>query len=212
MSDLSATVRGDDCATAWERSVRHLLAHGAYAPSIRGATKECLNLTVVVADPSGGRRVSEHSPRFMAHESFSRQIRSHPRVSHWVAGDSEIDQVDEVVKLLRDDPLTRRAVVGVWDPAKDLVAPNPQGVVALIFTIRSRQLHLTSLFRTTDAWMSNWTLTAMSDLQVQVFDRLVSAGIDTIGEVRLGSYAQFHASFHIYLDDVPHARQLLGEA
>lgn len=208
----SASELGLHCSDAWEKGVRHLLQHGEYSPSVRGPTLECLNFTIVVERPCEGRRLSSKSPHFLAETSFSQQVLEHPRVTNWsgsgpTSGDG-VDQVDRIVKLLVDDPLTRRAVVGLWDPRVDLGIANPQGVIALIFTVRSRLFHLTSIFRTTDAWMANWTLMAMSDLQAQVLDRLVRTD-PSLGQIELGPYAQFHASFHIYLDDVPQAKRLL---
>src|SRR4051794_38952594 len=113
---MSVSVRGTSCGRSWEKAVRFLLEHGAYSPSVRGPTLECLNLTIVVDDPHGLPRLSESSPLFLQHERFSDAILHHPRLTSWYG----INQVERVVNLLKDDPITRRAVVGVWDPAKDL--------------------------------------------------------------------------------------------
>ena len=213
-STTTGSEHGEQCSDSWERAVRYLLVNGEYSPSVRGPTIECLNFTIVVEHPGDTPRLSPKSPHFLSDDAFSHQVLRHPRVTNWRYGqklpEPGIDQIDHVVRLLRSDPLSRRAVVGIWDPMVDLEIDNPQGVIALIFAIRSRRFHLTSIFRTTDAWMANWTLVAMSDLQAEVFERLVSVE-PSIGEVELGSYAQFHASFHMYLDDVPHAKRLLLE-
>jgi hypothetical protein len=213
-SAISASEYGERSSDAWEKAVRFLLENGEYSPSVRGPTIECVNFTVVVNDPRSEPRLSSKSPHFLADDAFSQQILHHPKVRNWRqnqddANEVGVDQIDQIINLLRTDPLSRRAVVGIWDPLVDLKIDNPQGVIALIFAIRSRRFHLTSLFRTTDAWMANWTLVAMSDLQTQVFERLTSEE-PSIGNVELGSYAQFHASFHMYLDDVPHAKRLLA--
>ena len=203
----SSVITAATCADGWEAGVRQLLVHGRYSPSVRGPTLELVNCTLEVDDPRHPDRISPRSPMFLSHEKFSETLRAHPRVADWHG----VNQVDEVVRILRADPLSRRAVIGVWDPAIDLEVANPQGVVALVFVVRQQALQLTSLFRTTDAWMANWTLAAMADLQVEVYDRLMgrSDGTEPIGDVALGTYSQFHASFHIYLDDVPHARDVL---
>lgn len=207
MSMPSSVITAETCAEGWEKAVRQLLLRGRYSPSVRGPTLELVNCTIEVNDPQHPDRISPESPTFLMHERFSETLRMHPRVADW----NGMDQVDEVVRILRADPLSRRAVIGVWNPEEDLKVSNPQGVIALVFVIRQRQLQLTALFRTTDAWMANWTITAMADLQVEVYKRLMGEdnGAEPIGDVTLGSYSQFHASFHVYLDDVLHAREAL---
>jgi hypothetical protein len=77
-----------------------------------------------------------------------------------------------------------------------------------MFTIRSKALHLTSIFRTTDAWMCNWTLIGIPELQQDVHDRLVRSE-SSLHSLELGTYTQMHFSFHMYLDEIPNAEQHL---
>lgn len=71
-----------------------------------------------------------------------------PRIRQW---GGEVDQLAHVVNLLREDPLTRRAVINIYDPAVD-TAPGKDIPCNnwLHFTSRGGKLHLHVATRSND--------------------------------------------------------------
>lgn len=201
---MAEIIKGSTCSDAWENSITHLVRGGRYVASVRGPVIECLDVVVEVLDPWEEPRVSEWSPKFRGADDFGQSLVSHPSLRNWGGG---FDQLEHVVEMLHRDPVSRRAVVSIWDPAEDHKAENAHGVVAFLFTIRTNALHMTSLLRTTDAWMSNWTLSGMPAIQRAVADRLRK--FREHSSLALGPYVQIHASYHMYLDDLPQANRMV---
>jgi len=210
---MALVVQGDTCGEVWEHAVMRVVKEGTYVASVRGPVLEILNVALVVKCPQKEPRISPRSPLFQNSEMFLSSVRNHPRIVNWYG----MNQLDKIVGILERDMVSRRAVITLWDPQEDLKAPNPQGVVSCNFAIRRDpehrrdMLHLTSTFRTTDAWMCNWSLAGMPDVQCAVVERLRSSGKE-LRDLTVGSYTQIHYSFHLYLDDVNNVRHhLLGQ-
>ena len=204
---MAFVIEGRTCAEAWENGIRYLVKNGKYVPSIRGPVIEGVNVALHVTNPFAKPRLSKHSPLFNMANEFGSSLLRHPRVIKW---ENEIDQLDQVIKVLKSDPWSRRAVVTVWDPREDFTHDNPQGVVAFQFAFRNGALHLTSMFRTTDAWMCNWTLAGLPELQKAVADRLRRSRNRYFKNLTVGTYTQLHTSFHLYLDERRNAAVRLG--
>jgi len=209
---MALVLEGDTCGEVWERAVVLVAKEGTYVASVRGPVLEILNAALVVTCPLKEPRISKRSPLFQNAEMFLSSVRKHRRIIDWYG----TNQLEKVVGILKGDMVSRRAVITLWDPKEDLSAPNPQGVVSCSFAIRRDNekgrgmLHLTSTFRTTDAWMCNWSLAGMPDLQCAVVDRL-SKSAKAFRDLAVGTYTQIHYSFHLYLDDVNNVRHhLLG--
>jgi thymidylate synthase len=196
---MATVIEGKTCAEVWERSVTFLLKRGEYVPSGRGPVLECLDMALVVTRPWEEPRLSKLSPMFNQAEEFSSSLRTHPRVMNW----DGVDQLKHVIDTFREDPLSRRAIISIWDPRRDLHVENAQGVIAFVFSIRNNALRLTSIFRTTDAWMCNWTLAGVPELQRVVYNELRQHAV--FDNLSMGQYTQMHASFHIYLDELKNA-------
>ena len=77
-----------------------------------------------------------------------------PRIRSY---DGDIDQLAYVVDTLRKDPLSRQAVIGIWDPRIDTI-PDPDRAcnTQLQFQSRLGALHLTVTVRSNDA-MWGWS-------------------------------------------------------
>lgn len=196
---MAAVIEGSNCAEVWEKSVRFLIQNGIYVASVRGPVLEYSNVSLLVNRPWEEPRISTNCPLFNRADGFSTSLSNHPRIIDW----DGINQLEYVIKLLRNDPVSRRAVISVWDPKQDPMVENAQGVISILFQIRAKQLHLTSILRTTDAWMCNWSLAGIPELQRIVYDQLHQ--YIEFSELNLGTYTQFHSSFHIYLDEVKNA-------
>lgn len=200
---MSTRIQGTTCAEVWEKSVLHVARNGEYVPSVHGPALECPNVMLEVSEPWQEPRLSQRSPLFSHSADFPSSLLHHDRLVNWHG----LNQLSAITELLRGDPFSRRAVVSIWDPTLDLKRENPQGVVALTFLIRQARLHLTAVLRTTDAWMCNWTLASIPELQRSVCVALQedSAFI----EIAPGSYTQIHTSFHLYLDDYLNVQEKL---
>lgn len=85
-----------------------------------------------------------------------------PRLRNW----NGTDQLAEIVRILREDPPSRRAVVSIYDPDRDFVASRDIPCNNwLHFLIRNGQLDLHVAARSTDIWWGfsginafEWTL------------------------------------------------------
>lgn len=85
-----------------------------------------------------------------------------PRLRNW----NGVDQLSEVVKILRADPSSRRAVISIYDPDRDFVASRDIPCNNwLHFLLRDGRLDLHVAARSTDIWWGfsgintfEWTL------------------------------------------------------
>ncbi|REF00531.1 thymidylate synthase [Thermomonospora umbrina] len=72
-----------------------------------------------------------------------------PRLRSWMG----IDQFDQVRRLLLDDPDTRRAVLTIFDPARDLA--DERDIPCTLghrFFLRDGRLHMVTSMRSQDVW------------------------------------------------------------
>jgi len=110
-----------------------------------------------------------------------------PRIRHWHAGDDVygeryVDQLTHVVDLLREDPLSRRAVIAIYDPVVD-TAPGKDIPCNDFLQFQSRlgALHLTVTVRSNDV-MWGWSgINAFewSTLQ-EIVARLLGVAVGTL--------------------------------
>lgn len=102
------------------------------------------------------------------------------------------DQLRRVCSLLQDDPNTRRAVVGMWDPAVDLdhhadIPCNTQ----LIFSIRNGALDMLVINRSNDLI---WGMLGANVVHMTMLQELMAREIG----VPTGNYSVFTNNLHIY--------------
>lgn len=85
-----------------------------------------------------------------------------PRLRHWrgigwATGRPEVDQLAHVVETLKADPLSRRAVIAIYDPAADIPAGKDVPCNDFLqFQSRLGKLHLTVTVRSNDV-MWGWS-------------------------------------------------------
>ena len=107
------------------------------------------------------------------------------------------DQIDMIVKLLKENPDDRRAVLQMWDPNKDLarVSKDVPCNTNIYFKIRDNKLNMTVCNRSNDMLWGAYgaNVVHMSVLQEFVAHRL---------GVSVGVYRQVSDSFHVYLNEV----------
>ena len=101
-----------------------------------------------------------------------------------------IDQIMEVIKKLKNNSFTRRAVGVVWDVGHDIYSRNPPCLIFVQFFVQEGKLFMNAYFRSNDvfdAWPKNSLALRMLQLRVA---REVGLG--------MGSLTMMAGSAHIY--------------
>ena len=123
-----------------------------------------------------------------------------PRLRAW----SGIDQIAEVRRLLLADPASRRAVVGLFDPAvdfqesKDVPCNN-----WLQFMIRDGKLDMLATIRSNDAV---WGFSGINTFEWSVLQEMVAHWTGT----EVGTFTYFIGSFHLYKHHYSRARRIVN--
>jgi thymidylate synthase len=125
-----------------------------------------------------------------------------PRLRHWAGS---IDQLDHVRKTLTGDPATRRAVIQLYDPARD--GQGHKDVPCTLgyrFFLRDGALDMHTTMRSQDLWLG-----FCYDLfTATIVHELMAAWTGA----RLGIYRHQIDSLHLYAEHLPLARDLPREA
>ena len=103
------------------------------------------------------------------------------------------DQLDIIVKRLKDNPDDRRCVLQMWDPKVDL---NRDGVAvpcktAIYFKVRDGKLNMTVSNRSNDVI---WGTFGANVVHMSILQEYVARSIG----VKVGVYNQVSDSFHVY--------------
>lgn len=112
-----------------------------------------------------------------------------------------MDQLEEIARLLKFEPNTRRAVLGMWDPTEDIPSVNfgqrdvPCNTHAY-FDLRGGALNMTVCNR------SNDVIWGMLGANAVHFSFLLEYMAAKVG-VTMGVYRQFSNNVHAYMDKYP---------
>tara|TARA_R110000744_G_scaffold202965_3_gene321864 strand:+ start:1498 stop:2580 length:1083 start_codon:yes stop_codon:yes gene_type:complete len=107
------------------------------------------------------------------------------------------DQLNIIIKILKENPEDRRAVLQMWDPIQDL---NRQGKdvpcnTNIYFKIREGKLNMTVCNRSNDML---WGAYGANAVHMSILQEYMAFAIG----VAVGVYRQISDSFHIYLNPV----------
>lgn len=104
-----------------------------------------------------------------------------------------LDQLAEVIDLLTREPDTRRAVLCLWDPLKDLNKDSKDIPCndLVCFKLREDVLDMTVMNRSNDAM---WGAYGANAVQFSFLQEFVACALN----VRVGHYRQISDSFHVY--------------
>jgi hypothetical protein len=104
-----------------------------------------------------------------------------------------VDQLEEVITLLQRDPSTRRAVLCLWDPAKDLNKESKDIPCndLVMFKLREGVLDMTVTNRSNDAM---WGAYGANAVQFSMLMEFVALAVGA----KVGTYRQVSDSFHMY--------------
>lgn len=190
-------------ATAWEAGLDLFKSpDGLYRhDSERGVAFEIPGMTLVidsVADTSLPARylyprlVTDYADRLFG----SQRDRSllHTRMRTWPTAEGrDVDQIEQVVALLRTTPETRSAAFSLWQPSLDPRADYPVSPVAGQFRVIHEEVHLYLVARSVDYWIG-----AVPELLA--FARLQQIAAAEIGRPA-GTMIYHMWSAHVYEDD-----------
>lgn len=108
------------------------------------------------------------------------------------------NQIIKMVELLKKDPHSRRAVMNINVPRKNVIETNDeQCTIALQVLLRDGKLNMTGIMRSNDLWTGTpYDLFYFTEIQKYIANKL---------GVEVGTYTHFVSSLHIYdrnIDDV----------
>lgn len=108
---------------------------------------------------------------------------------------NKINQLEIIIRRLKEDPTDRRCVLQMWDPQADL---NRAGVdvpcnTVIYFKIRNNKLMMTVSNRSNDVI---WGTFGANVVHMAFLQEYVASFVG----VEVGSYTQISDSFHAYLD------------
>jgi thymidylate synthase len=114
----------------------------------------------------------------------------------FIADVDEVDQLLGVIRHLKSDRDSRRAVMSFWDPTRDLGLDSKDIPCndALMFKVRDGALDLTVCCRSNDAI---WGAYGANAVQFSMIQEFVAGAL----QIPIGHYRQISDSFHIYVDN-----------
>ena len=146
--------------------------------------------------------VSNFSARFAEDSGVQHGAYGHRWRSHFMLDGSEddltfgfeLDQLDRVVAMLKNDPFDRRVVIQMWDPEIDLGA-SARDVpcnLCVLPRIQGNKLDITVFCRSNDAI---WGAYGANAVHFSVLQEYLAARIG----VEMGTYYQISNNFHAYV-------------
>lgn len=101
------------------------------------------------------------------------------------------DQIAKIIKLLKTDPTSRRAVLNINVPNPYVIETRDEPcTIALQFMIRDGKLHCTGIMRSNDIWFGlPYDVVFFTELQKYIANRL---------DLKYGTYTHFVTSMHVY--------------
>ncbi|MFB6076482.1 MAG: thymidylate synthase [Candidatus Aenigmatarchaeota archaeon] len=205
-------VEAENIEKSWKEVLRTIWNSGKEIKSQEGKTKEILNMVVHIREPL--QKEIEGYP--LGPEELENYAESlvHPKLGHnaeytyglrlRVREDRIVDQIEQVIKKLKDNPSTRRAVAVLWVPEVDGKKDSGQPcIISIDFKIRDGKLHLSAVMRSNDMYgavPSNWY--GLAKLNEFVAKKV---------GVRPGPITTLSHSAHIYFTDYPSIENLIED-
>lgn len=125
-----------------------------------------------------------------------------PRLRNWAG---QVDQLDQVRRLLRDDSSSRRAVMSLFDPARDFIESNDIPCNNwLSWIAREGKLHLNVAVRSNDAM---WGFSGANAFEWSILQELMAHWLG----LEVGAAKYFATSFHLYDNHFARAKQISDE-
>lgn len=121
-----------------------------------------------------------------------------PRMRNWAG---EVDQLARVVEILKEDPDSRRALIQLYDPARDSMGhKDVPCTLGFRFHLRHGRLHMATMMRGQDVWIGM----PYDVFFYTVLHELVAGWLDA----ELGEFHLHVGSLHIYDAHIEQAERL----
>jgi thymidylate synthase len=216
-------VEGDTVPEVWEKAVILCWEQGVsirteYDKAEDPPSKDC-SMVMVIRDPLAEPRIHRAFPGGLGDLEIYRQevvdgihdswidpdagkwsYTYHERLYSYPFGDERINQVDYIVGKLAEIGHTRRAQAITWNVKTDRIVSDPPCLQRLWCRLTQDDdgflLNVNCHWRSRDAYKAAFmNLFALTDLMRVIADQIAAR---TSRPVRLGRYAEFVDSFHIY--------------
>ncbi len=196
-------IRASNPTDGWHRVVRRIMESGATRVDERGIETRWLdNVMIHVVDPYSERVAPEYpfSESVLREKYATQMLRPDrldfeytygERLNAW--GVEHIDQIEYVVRKLRENRHTRRAVATTWDPRRDTVNDEVPCLDLFVFMFNNGRLDLSVTIRSNDmygAWLAN--VYALGELLRMVCER---------SQLEPGTITTLSVNAHIYRHD-----------
>lgn len=202
------SIKTGNAEEAWKTIVRQIMKNGELVEDERGSvTKELLNVIATINDPLnsnppkgyfwGGEKIKEYQKQFLDPGdhgfayTYGNRLREH--FGFKVGRDIyrvKTDQIEAVIKRLRQNHNSRRATMTSFDPSIDHYQDEIPCMILVDFKIRKSKVHTTALWRSHDiygAWIPNFF--GLKSLSMFVAEKI---------KVPLGPITVHSISAHIY--------------
>jgi thymidylate synthase len=167
MTRLGRFIRGSTISDAWHRGLNLIWRQGQEITDERGTKiRELLSLQVVVENPFSDmipheyswneERLEEYALQLLSAENPGFEYTYGNRLRSWGLPDNSpsdlppIDQIEQVIRRLKDAPTTRRATAVTWVPPIDEVRDEVPCMIVDDFKLRDGRLNLSVFFRSHD--------------------------------------------------------------
>lgn len=205
---------------AWQEAIRRILTEGrVYIDDDKRECKELVNLKVTIERPStageGVRAMRASRRRIYPSEEELADIMLHKEASpiyDYLYGQrifdysQSLNQVDEyIIPLLRQRPNSRRAVVCLLNPLRDLKleAKNVLGLTLIHFRVIEKRLCVTAVIRTS-GFFTGWPANVYQVAKLQEYVAHALA-------LPQGSITTLSLSAHLYTESVEEIEEVLGK-
>jgi thymidylate synthase len=203
-------VRAKTPVEAWGRVIKRIMEGGLLRVDERGIKTRWLDSVMVhIANPFEDR-VSKQYPfsETVLKEKYATQLLNPDRMDFeytygerlraW--GPETIDQIEYVIRKLKNSRHSRRAVATTWDPRKDTDAEEVPCLNHFVFMEREGLLDVSVMVRSNDmfgAWPAN--VYALSELLTHVSEKT---------DLKSGTVTTVSVNAHIYSHDWDNAEKL----
>ena len=203
-------IRARSPVEAWKRIISRIMDDGQLRMDERGIeTRWHSNVMIHIMNPYINRVCDDYpfsekvlrdkyATQLLTPDRMDLDYTYGERLNAW--GEEELNQIDYVIKKLKDAPNTRRAVATTWDPRKDTVVDEVPCLNHFVFMVREGVLDLSVMIRSNDmfgAWPAN--VYALAELLRHVSQQ---------ARLEAGSLTTLSVNAHIYSHDWEKAKSI----
>ncbi len=204
--NVNVRIEAENIFELWRKAVNLVYFWGRDTDSERGRVREILNLFSVLTNLEPGKNFFEYFSKSDM-ESYVRDSFLNPnevRDAAYTYGNRlyQFGRLEKILNYLKRHKNTRRALVVLWDPSRDV--ENPVDVPCLTqvqFLVRGEKLYTFAYFRSHDvvkAYPEN--LYGLTQLVKKVLSEI---------KVEFGRLVVFSVSAHIYEEDFEYIKSTL---